>query len=459
MVNLDRKRGSTKTVTFVVLVASNLLFFFPQQKGASLLYLTSMYSKNSLLLLATLVLVIYCFSHFSAAEDVEEVIVKRECPFKAYRQATDALSTRANTAIAAAEANSELSINELVNGKDQATSFFTIVWNAFKGVASGKMRAVSYVNMTSLNELKLYVVLWVQNSCWFPIILLIFYPFVICYVENVVLLKSVPHKPSLIVINANYLPKRKRQANENFITIENVDLQNTVFGTLFVPLMNKLGEKFEQVAKRNFYKVSIAILPEAVELVARETDPNLCAMFDVASTTLYLKPYFFNLLKEQALENVQSVEVDAQGNTIYNKKYLQVVRESFEAVIRSIPSELSKEQLEQFIYKMPEMFRQSIEFCVACTVVLAVAVPFLFNFGFVGIANLICKHFKSDADTCETLWWTSISLAYVMIIPAAFAIVKVCNLTTCGQSAIKAVKIGTLTIATVAALIRKRLGL
>jgi hypothetical protein len=211
-------------------------------------------------------------------------------------------------------------------------------------------------------------------------------------------------KPTLVAFVFNGTRPLSRSNSTPFITLDGKLKHNQFLNGTLIPYLNKIASLTESAIGKSLYSLQVGLVPKNTELFL---------IIDLINMKLLVKPELVDLLLDG------------------HDEFTQVL----ENVVQSIPKELTLDTLNKFMYNMPMIIRQSVWICITCIIILGIGLPLGWNYGLYLLSEQICKYYSLSPQDCAELGIDMVLLGNILILPAAWIIFKVCNLSTCGKAA------------------------
>jgi hypothetical protein len=208
-------------------------------------------------------------------------------------------------------------------------------------------------------------------------------------------------KPTFVALVANGTRLGPRPEHVPFLTLSDKLKNNVLLRDVVVPPLNNIASLTERAVRHRLYTLELGILPP-------NDHPTLKAVVDLINMKLLVKQEYLDLLTSE----------------------VQHLTDLLGKLAKLIPTELTVESLTKFMIKVPQVIIGSVWLCIACTVVLGIGFPLAWSYALYLLNEQICQYFKMDVGDCATQGVELIMLGNILILPAAYIIIKICGLST-----------------------------
>jgi len=208
----------------------------------------------------------------------------------------------------------------------------------------------------------------------------------------------------------------QRAENQSWISLDANAKDMDSFKTL-QPMFEAIGSLVEKASGQSLHPVTISINSEIFE-----KSPETVLIFDISSGKLIINSKNLGNASNKSLKNIM---------IIY--KALVVKLENL-VTYGSIsePKELISLMVE-VVKDLPQLLKESIWWCITCTVILSISLPFILNYGFVELAQLICQWQNLAPSDCLSLQWDALGLALILLPLLVYPVIEICGLMQCQQ--------------------------
>lgn len=235
---------------------------------------------------------------------------------------------------------------------------------------------------------------------------------------------------AIIYVIANGVPKPRPEHDTLLFQIEQETLPSAMID-FFAQHMNTIALQMEQQSGIRLATTIIKRIPN--EWYQNRTLGDMLLVYDLQQGHLYIHESFFD-----ALDGVTGLFP------------IERIQDSYHHMLQWIMAypNMTRYDMVKLILNFPILLHNMgvTIICAMCIGVLCVLTPFLLNYLLYDMAQLMCSTLHLSFEACVGLELTSLMIAYVMIYPAALAILFLCKRSICSATGGMMLKTGIVSV-------------